>query len=205
MWAEWLSAIVLSPRPSATPNLSLHFGFCIGPKLGSFWQKRIFRPYRSAIRFLAALRRLVSAQRSYRSNDANPLRSFVLTGKSSIKSVLSYCCARIAWICASSGWAQAKCCAASCCSSVAGALINAPTLVMIFSTVNESGCLGRDRPCLKALRLEFCFPAAVLGPLLRLALARLAAICFSDANVPSSWLLDPPPNSSSARQLITIL
>jgi hypothetical protein len=27
----------------------------------------------------------------------------------------------------------------------------------------------------------------------------------TDANVPSSWLLDPPPNSSSARQLITIL
>jgi hypothetical protein len=73
-----------------------------------------------------------------------PLRSFVLTGRSSIKSVLSHCCARIAWICASSSWVQAKCCAARCCSSVTGAPVNAPTPAMIFSTANESGCLGRD-------------------------------------------------------------
>jgi hypothetical protein len=46
--------------------------------------------------------------------------------------------------------------------------------------------LSRAGQTMLKLRLEFCFPAADLGPVLRLALARLAAICFSDANVPGS-------------------
>ena len=139
----------------------------IGPKLGSFWQEEYSVRHGSALRFLAALRRLVSAQRSYRSIDARYLRSLALTARPSIGSPFSHCWARITWICASWSWAQAKCCAAICCSSITGAPVNAPTIVMIFSTANESGCPGRDRPCLNALRLEFCFPAAVLGPVLR--------------------------------------
>jgi hypothetical protein len=35
---------------------------------------------------------------------------------------------------------------------------------------------GHHKPCLNALRLDFNRPAAVLGPVLSLALARLAAI-----------------------------
>jgi hypothetical protein len=41
---------------------------------------------------------------------------------------------------------------------------------------------GRDSPWRSGLRLDFNRPAAVLGPVLRMALARLAAICFSVAN-----------------------
>jgi hypothetical protein len=41
---------------------------------------------------------------------------------------------------------------------------------------------GPDSPCANALRLDLSFPAAVLGPVLRCALRRLAAICFSEAN-----------------------
>src|SRR5882762_4782498 len=42
-----------------------------------------------------------------------------------------------------------------------------------------SSCSGADRPCRNALRLDAILPATVLGPVLRLALARFAAICFS--------------------------
>jgi hypothetical protein len=48
-----------------------------------------------------------------------------------------------------------------------------------------------DNPCLRALRLDRSFPAAVLGPVLRLALARLALIWRSDATTTSYFR---PPN-----------
>jgi hypothetical protein len=191
-----------APRPPATrpevldPLRRQSFSRAVGPKLGSFWQTRIFCPHPSALRFSAALRRLVSAQRSYRSIDAKCLRAFALAGRPSIGSVFSHCWARISWICASSSWAQAKCCAAICCSSVAGAPAKCANDGMIFSTANGSGCPGRDRPCRKALRLDFCFPAAVLGPVLRFALARFAAICFSVANGSSSCVLTLPTRPS---------
>jgi hypothetical protein len=48
-----------------------------------------------------------------------------------------------------------------------------------FAEVLLSSRKGRDKPWRKALRLDFNRPAAVLGPVLFRALARLAAICFS--------------------------
>src|SRR5216684_5642916 len=50
-----------------------------------------------------------------------------------------------------------------------------------FSDVAMSSRKGRDSPWRNALRLDFNRPAAVLGPVLFCALARLAAICFSVA------------------------
>jgi hypothetical protein len=41
-----------------------------------------------------------------------------------------------------------------------------------------------DKPCLSELRLDFRFPAFVLGPVLRWAFDRLAAICRSEAITP---------------------
>ena len=59
----------------------------------------------------------------------------------------------------------------------------APTL----AEVAESNGAAADSPCRYALRLAFSLPAAVLGPVLRMELARLAAICFSlAADTPSS-------------------
>jgi hypothetical protein len=45
----------------------------------------------------------------------------------------------------------------------------------------NGGTAGIDNPCLSALRLDLSFPAADFGPVLSLALARLAAICRSEA------------------------
>src|SRR6266849_683895 len=50
-----------------------------------------------------------------------------------------------------------------------------------FSNVAMSSRKGRDSPWRNALRLDFNRPAAVLGPVLFCALARLAASCFSVA------------------------
>jgi hypothetical protein len=52
-----------------------------------------------------------------------------------------------------------------------------------FADVLMSSCKGRDRPWRNALRLDFNRPAAVLGPVLFCAFARLAAICRSVAMV----------------------
>src|SRR5882724_1652920 len=48
-----------------------------------------------------------------------------------------------------------------------------------LAEVTESNRNGAEKPCRNALRLDAILPARVLGPVLRLALARLAAICFS--------------------------
>lgn len=48
-----------------------------------------------------------------------------------------------------------------------------------LTEVAGSSRRGADKPCRSALRLDFERPAAVLGPVLFFALARLAAICFS--------------------------
>jgi hypothetical protein len=50
-----------------------------------------------------------------------------------------------------------------------------------FADVAMSRCNGTDRPWRNALPLDFNRPAAVLGPVLFCALARLAAIYFSVA------------------------
>jgi hypothetical protein len=54
----------------------------------------------------------------------------------------------------------------------------------ILMAVSPSIRNGPDKPCLKALRLELKRPRSVLGPVLSLALARLAAICFAVASNP---------------------
>jgi hypothetical protein len=51
----------------------------------------------------------------------------------------------------------------------------------ILATMAPSIGNGPDKPCLKALRLELNRPLSVFGPVLSLALARLAAICFAVA------------------------
>jgi hypothetical protein len=146
-----------APRPPATrpevldPLRRQSFSRAVGPKLGSFWQTRIFCPHPSALRFSAALRRLVSAQRSYRSIDAKCLRAFALAGRPSIGSVFPIVGhGSVGFAPVRAGRKQN-----AVLRSVAPRWLahrqNAPTTAMIFSTANESGCPGRDRPCRKAL------------------------------------------------------
>ena len=146
MWQGRLSAVCpLTPKQRQI----------IGPELGSFWQKNSVA-MAQLLEFLAALRRLVSAQRSYRSSDANRRRAFALTGRPSIGSVVFHCWARIARICTSSSWAQAKCCAAILLLFACWhAPVNAPQMAMIFSTTNEFGLLGRNRPCRQSIAAGF--------------------------------------------------
>jgi hypothetical protein len=51
-------------------------------------------------------------------------------------------------------------------------------MATILAPVIGSSRNGPDKPCRDALRLDAILPARVLGPVLRLALARLAAICY---------------------------
>jgi hypothetical protein len=52
---------------------------------------------------------------------------------------------------------------------------------LIVAALDGSSGIGPERPCRWALRLDLSLPAAVLGPVLRWALARLALICLSVA------------------------
>src|SRR5258707_6774942 len=54
-------------------------------------------------------------------------------------------------------------------------------MASIAAIVGMSSGNGPDSPCRNALPLERRLPAAVFGPVLRLALARFAAICRSVA------------------------
>src|SRR5271168_1203505 len=59
--------------------------------------------------------------------------------------------------------------------------MSASARLSISIGIRCSGLAGEANPWRKALRLEASRPLLVLGPVLRLALARLAAICRSVA------------------------
>jgi hypothetical protein len=59
--------------------------------------------------------------------------------------------------------------------------VKARAMMSIFMAMTPSIGNGPDKPCRKALRLELNCPISVFGPVLSLALARLAAICFAVA------------------------
>src|SRR6266446_5300866 len=85
--------------------------------------------------------------------------------------------ARVARIRNSSRWA----CANSAAKSNRSSPECSPSTACAMASTVGSGTngKGRERPCRYAFRLDARLPSAVLGPVLRLALARLAAICFS--------------------------
>ena len=77
----------------------------------------------------------------------------------------------------SSNCALANSTAEAQCSS----LVSARAIAWTFEDIAKSSRDGRDKPCRNELRLDTILPSAVFGPVERLALARLAAICLSVA------------------------
>jgi hypothetical protein len=62
----------------------------------------------------------------------------------------------------------------------------ARAMASVAAIISESSGNGPDNPCRYALPLERRLPATVFGPVLRLALARFAAICLSVAMATTS-------------------
>src|ERR1700722_7256396 len=75
------------------------------------------------------------------------------------------------------------------CRTLASGPATASAMASTLTKVKGSSRHGPDKPCRYALRLDANLPARVLGPVLRMALARLAAICFSLAMFYHSPLL----------------
>src|SRR5258708_25276652 len=89
--------------------------------------------------------------------------------------------ARVERMRCSSRWACANSAADLNFSSFGSSPISAWAMAPALADVTGSNRNGDDKPWRYALRLDFSLPAAVFGPVLFLALARLAAICFSVA------------------------